>query len=478
MSDSQQYLYELGGGEESFQMGAHDDISSPIYLPEVKGAEGLRALLEHVGALDDTNPIVVPAAKWSWLRSKNEITTRTDDSGNEVGAEEIDKLERENPLVFYEPPELYKYRLTKTLVNYVFRLNKYDKDGYERLLREQQHSEAQAELPEFVQPFVHANINRVLEETDGASQVPPDDRKIDSTDEAWTNLSPDNYGGYYSTLAEEASKRPSSVVIPPVPQFDQAWDTDLASAWITSNQQMAKAVSGYENTDSYFHVYLAPRAFETGVNKNSAETALETIETEIEREEYAGIALTVRYPNQIWQTRRQARMETFVEGLSAIGSEQSLPIIAPRSEWFGSYITDLGVQGFSTMLNGAWEYRRYSSGGGPTGANRYGSTMIPNEARALKVQSDNSEDLEGYLDAEGGLPDVSGLPSQPPTYDPNADGLKQKFGTDAEFRRTFGKPRRLGHVKEAQDFREDRANGVQNPAREYLKDSKNPYVEI
>ncbi|WP_256289521.1 hypothetical protein [Halobellus inordinatus] len=472
------YLYETGPDQKALRIGAHDDILAPTYIPEIKGAEGLRALLDHIDSLDESNPIAVPAAKWSWLRSKNEVTSRTDGDGNEVGKSEVERLEEEHPLVFFDPPELYWYKRTKTLVNYLFRLPGYDKDRFERLLREGKHSEAQAELPEFVQPFVHANVNRLLEETDGASLVSRSSLKVDSSEEAWTSLDPDHYVGYFDTIASEASKRPSSVVVPPVPQLERDWDTDLVTAWVTSNEKMLEAVDGHENTDAYFHIYLNPRSFDTDASTDTAEKALQTLEEEVTGSDYAGIALTVYYPNRIWQTNRSARMETFVEGLSKISTRESIPIIAPRSEWFGSYATDLGVHAFSTLLNGAWEYRRYSSEGGPSGANRYGSTMIPNEARALKVRSDNNEDLEGYLEANQSLPDVDGLPSTPPTYDPNGNGLKQKFGTDAEFRRTFGKPRRLAHIEEARQFRKDQQQGVSKPAREYLKDSKNPYIEI
>ncbi len=459
-------------------MGIHTDIPSPMYIPEVKGAEGLRALLNHTDTLDEQNPITVPAAKWSWLRSKNEITTRTNEQGEEVGSQEIQELEEEHPLVFFDPPELYNYKRTKTLVNYLTRLSSLDKDEFERLLREGRHAEAQSIFPEFVQPFIHANINRVLEETEGAATVAANAGEIDSAEEAWIELEPNNYEGYFDILAEEASKVPSSIVIPPVPQFARTWNADLAEAWITANQKMAEAVEDIQDTDAYFHLYITPEAFDTDADRDTALEALQTLNPEVNSYDYAGIALTVYYPNRIWQTNRAARMETFVGQLSDIASEHNLPIISPRSEWFGSYATDLGIQGFSTMLNGAWEYRRYSSEGGPTGADRYGRTMIPNEARALKVRSNNNEDLEGYLSANGSLPTIPGLPDVPPTYDPSGSSLTQKFGTDAEFRRTFGKPRRLAHVREAEQFREDRSNGVMNPAKEYLETSRNPYIEI
>jgi len=89
------YLH-TSGSEESFEMGEHT-ISSPVYIPEIKGAEGLRAILDHVDALDENNPIMVPAAKWSSLRERNIILTRTNDDGEEIGEEEIADLEENHP---------------------------------------------------------------------------------------------------------------------------------------------------------------------------------------------------------------------------------------------------------------------------------------------------------------------------------------------------------------------------------------------
>jgi len=478
MSKSEPYLNESDEAVESFKMGGHEGITAPVYIPELKGAEGLRAILDHVDALDEKNPVMVPAAKWSWLREKNEIISRTNDEGREIGAEEVEEFEENHPLVFYDPPELYNYKLTKTLTNYVFKHGAWESERFNKLLTQGNYSDALRELPEFLHPFIHANFNRVLEETDGASQISPSELQINTTEEAWTSLEDRNFDEYYQVLATQAEKRPSSVLVPPVPQMSKEWNESIVTAWCLSNSRMAQQVDGRENCDSYFHLYMDYQAWDTEASEDTASRCLRILERELENGDYAGIALTVYRPNRIWQTNRSARMQTFMQDLSEIGSEYELPIICPRSEWFGSLVTDTGIQAFSSLLNGQWSYSRYSSGGGPTGADKYGRTMIPNEARALKLRSDNEEDLEGYLEANSDLPDVDGLPSEPPTYDPSANGLQEKFGTSPEFRRTFGKPRRLGHVDEAQQFREEKANGVDEPAREYLRESENPYIEL
>lgn len=477
MTTETPYLNESRDGTGTFRMGSHNGISSPAYIPELKGAEGLHAILDHVKVLDEYNPIMVPAAKWSWLREKDGILNRTNEHGDEVGEEEIAELEESHPLVFYDPPELYNYRLTKTLTNYLFKHGAWDKDYFETMLVNGEYAEALRELPEFISPFLHANINRLLEEVEGAAQVSPSSKKIDTTEEAWTSLEPENFVPYFQVLATQADQRPSSVVVPPVPQMSGDFTDDLVEAWRIANEMMAEVVV-HRDTDSYFHLYMDYRALDPNASDDPASECLRVLDQALEEGDYAGIALTVHHPHKIWQTNRAARMQTFVEDLSSIGSEYRLPIICPRSEWFGSFVTDLGVQAFSSLLNGAWRYKRYSSGGGPTGADKYGRTMIPNEARALKLKDDTEDDLEEYLEAHGSLPDVDGLPSIPPTYDSSGSGVQEKFGTSPQFRKTFGKPRRLAHVAEAQQFREERASGVENPAREYLRDSENPYVQL
>jgi hypothetical protein len=477
MTTETTYLNESSDGTETFRMGNHDGIPSPVYIPELKGAEGLHAILDHIDALDERNPIMVPAAKWSWLREKNGIRTRTNEQGDYVGEQEIEKLEENHPLVFYDPPELYNYKRTKRLTNYLFRHGAWDKDYFETMLVKGEYSEAFRELPEFISPFLHANINRLLEEVDGAAQVSLSAKSIDTTEEAWTSLEPENFDPYYQVLAAQAQERPSSVLVPPVPQISRDFTDDLIEAWRRSNERMAEAVAG-EDCDSYFHLYMDYQSLDPDASDDTASECLRVLDQALEEGDYAGIALTVHQPNNIWQTNRAARMQTFVEDLSDIGSEYELPIICPRSEWFGSFVTDLGVQAFSSLLNGAWQYQRYSSEGGPTGADKYGKTMIPNEARARKLKDENEDDLEEYLEAHGTLPDVDGLPSVPPTYDSSGSSVQEKFGTSPQFRKTFGKPRRLAHVAEAQQFREERASGVENPAREYLRDSENPYVQL
>lgn len=465
----------VGSGVRRFRIGEFAEVPDPVYVPELKGAEGLHAILDHIEALEPQNPVMVPAAKWSWLRTKREIRTRANENDSETGGDEIEALESGHPIFFYDPPELYNYRRTKALMNYVLKNPKWNKEKFENYLVRDEPDKALREVPQIHHPFIHANPNRLLEEVDGADKV--DKAKVNSTDHAWITLEEENLRGYYHQLTNDAKPVRSAVMIAPVPQMSAEWNRKLSSAWTSSNSVMLDIATS-KNVECYFHTYLDYRALDPESGRDTAANCLRIIDNEVASKGYTGIALTVHKPHKIWQTGRSARLDTFVQRLSTIGSENGLPIICPRSEWFGSYLSDFGIQGFSSLLNGQWQYPRYSTDGGPTGVDTYGKTMIPKEARALPLYSEDGPNLDSYIEENGGLPDVLGLPSVPPRYDPEGGNLKEKYGTDYHFRRTFGKPRRLAHVYEARQFRQQKLDGVEQPAREYLVESKNPYVHI
>lgn len=475
--DMDSYLRTEDGGAEQFRIGEFTEIPGPVYIPELKGAECLHAVLDHVEALEPQNPLLVPAAKWSWLRTKKEIRTRVSQTGDDIGSAEIESLESNHPILFYDPPELYNYRRTKALTNYVFKNPQWNGDKFENHLARGEHDKALRELPAIHHPFIHANPNRVLEEIPGADKVDESRTEVSSTDEAWIQLEQKHLSGYYHRLVNDAQPIRSAAMIAPVPQLSREWNSKLVSAWLQSNQVMSDIASS-GGVGCYFHLYLDYRALDPEAGRDTTAKCLRIIDKEVSSEDYSGIALTVHHPHKIWQTNRSARLDTSAQRLSTIGSEKGLPIICPRSEWFGSYITDFDIQGFSSLLNGQWQYSRYSSEGGPTGGDTYGKTMIPHKARAIPLVSENGPNLDSYLEENGGLPEVPGLPSVPPNYNPDGRSLKEKYGTNYDFRRTFGKPRRLAHVFEAKLFREQRMDGISRPAREYLRESENQYVLI
>lgn len=477
MAETESYLYESESGEGRFRIGEFAEIPDPSYIPEIKGPEGLHAVLDHVDAIEPQNPVMVPAAKWSWMRTKKEIRTRSDQKENQVGTAEIEELETSHPILFYDPPELYNYRRTKALTNYVFKNPEWNQDKFENYLARGEHAKALRELPAIHHPFIHANPNRLLEETPGADTVDESATGVNSTEDAWIQLEEKHLTGYYHRLVNDAASLRSAAMIAPVPQMSNEWNSKLVSAWLQSNSVMSDIAQGDE-VGCYFHLYLDYRALDPESGRDTAAKCLRIVDKEVNSEAYSGIALTVHRPQYIWRTDRSARLDTFGRRLSTIGSDKGLPIICPRSEWFGSYLTDFGFQAFSSLLNGQWQYSRYSSDGGPTGGDTYGKTMIPNEARALPLISETGPDLDTYLEENDGLPEVMGLPSYPPNYDPDGQSLREKYATNYVFRRTFGKPRRLAHVYEARLFREERLAGVDRPAQQYLVESENPYVLV
>lgn len=464
--------------EPRFRIGDFTSIPDPTFIPEIKGPEGLHAVLDHRDILELENPLMVPAARWSWMRAKREIINRTGDalSDNEVSGE-IKDIETNHPILFFEPPELYNFCRTAALANYFLKNPEWNREKFHKHLARGEHREALHEIPQFHHPFLHANPNRLFEEVEGAATVSESSLKINSTDAAWTALEPQHYAGYYHRLTNDASVVRSAAMIPPVPRLTDEWNDELVRAMNDSNAEMCR-IARSKGIDSFYHVYLDYRALDPSQGRDPAGNVLRVLDRDLRDGDFAGIALTVNRPHQIWQQNRAARLDTFAKRFVSIARENDVPAICPRSEWFGAYLTDHGFQAFSSLLNGRNQYPRYSRDGGPTGADTYGKTMIPGLARSVPLQSETELDLESYLKERGGLPEIDGLPSTPPDYDPEGRSLEEIWGTGPRFRKTFAKPRRLAHIEEAREFREKRATGVRRPAQEYLSESENPYVLV
>lgn len=78
------------------------------------------------------------------------------------------------------------------------------------------------------------------------------------------------------------------------------------------------------------------------IGRDSAGNGLRVLDREVREGNYVGTALSINRPRQIWQTNRAAHLDTFADRLVTIVKENGVPVISPRSEWFGAYRTDHG----------------------------------------------------------------------------------------------------------------------------------------
>lgn len=459
--------------ETTVQIGNHIGIETPFFAPEIKNWHyDLHVTLDYREALDDNNPILVPAWDWPRLRERRAILQRTDGETS-IGEKEVSQLEKSHPLIHFFPPELFAFRgKTDILQTYLLKRNKEAKSEFKEALQNGDVDTAFNQLPQFARPFVQSNFTPILTDLDISNDT------ISGTGadpaEIWKNLPDSYYDGFFGQLAKDAMGLPSAVTIPPVPLIDR-YDSDLITAMCKANSTMSELANSNEEPRSFYHLYLHYTAFSDGRGdeEDTASKALNILRNEVEKGEYAGIAITIYNGKEVLEKSTVPRVRTFFQHLSSFAAEQNLPVICPRSEWLGFWATDFGIDGFSSLYNGNFVYR---SGGGVDDVDRYGYTMVPSEARSLKIRSDDGADIEEQL-TDGGLSGLDVLPDKPPNpptdFEPGNE-LQAEYGTSFYYRRHFGKPQKLNHVWEARTVRSEDGQS----ARGHLEDSENEYVEF
>ncbi|WP_144900880.1 glycoside hydrolase family 25 domain-containing protein [Halobellus captivus] len=464
MSVAKPFLTHDSDGLEQYRISTVDDIKAPAFSPEIKGAEDLHVVLQNLGALDDNTPITVPGYTWESLWTKNEF------SRYDI---EIRNL-HDHPFVYYEPPELFRYKMPGVLKTYALRRSRGKVRKFNKKLRSGDVDGAIEVLPEFFQPFMELQRESLLGSEDEA--VPP---RLEDTDgklvDGWRDSRADNgYEDYFRQIVEDASSTRNAHVVPPVPAVLGSSDRYVLQRMHGSNVAMSAmcdaANKGFGNpVYPYYHVYV-----DYGVLKSNSRNdgkIIDKIEKGLDNHRFAGVALTFSGYEKVWDNQLGIRLSKFVQDVSDIARARNTPLILPRSGWYGLHLSDKGAHGFSSLFNGKERYTR-RSGGMPKDSPglKYGKTPLYGEAVEIDLH-----DLDTYLrNNQGQVTKISGLPSQPHKHNTAASGVKDRFGKARDFRIKFSKPRRLIHAEECREVRESLRGGQRDPARRYLERSEHP----
>jgi hypothetical protein len=460
-----QFVERTRSGIDEVRISGQSGIQAPFYVPEIKGPEGLEALLYAHGALDDTNPITVPGYRWKDIRSKPTFKDKKD---------EIKQLISQHPIYYYEPVELFRYTQPKNLVTYAFQGSRSSSREFYQRIRKGDIQKAVGMLPEFFQPFLEAQLERLIEKTSDATVPRSLNTKNEKIHEGWRDQRADQgFQSYFDYLVEDAVKQPDVSIIPPVPPILSSSGQDAISRTRGVNRYMTRlcesktsSLSG-NRVYSYFHIYLDQGVFKS--NSRNNKKIVSALEAELDEYDYAGVALTISNYDRAWNNNLSTTLEKFVTAVTNISRDHDLPVVLPRSGWYGTHLTDFGVQAFSSLMNGNLEYTQRATGGMGAEA-KYGTVPVYGHATEVNISK-----LESYLKQNGGqMHQIDQLPSSPPTFNPNASSIKQRFGSARDFRIEFGKPRRLTHVQESRELRHDKEAGVPQPARRYLERSNHP----
>lgn len=470
---SNQVLVETQAGIDEVSFAGTTHIETPVYGPEIKSSEDVFVLLKHGDALDDGAPILVPANTWRSIRSEPKFNDLT---------RQIEILVRNHPVIYREPVELFRYRRPTKLVSYG--LGEGSSRQFYKKLREEQYDAALEQLPEFIAPFVEIQMERLLEIKD--YDVPERyDGTVRTTSEAWTDKRANKgWPNYFAEIAKDAQRSPNAGVVPPVPPITSSSEEYAVDRTIGANHGMVRVCREVNEgrfgspVYPYLHIYA-----DYSILKESSDNdrrILESLRQEIkDREEessytqigeggvsYQGVVLTVSNLESAWGKNATVRLERFVENVATIARTHDLPVMMPRSNWYGLYLTDFGVQSFSSLLNGN---ETYAQGGAGINTKAkfgktplYGAAVHPGVEDAFRVLKSNS----------GRVHPVPDLPDAPTTFDPDAEEWSDRLGDPEEYRQ-FAKARRLVHAQEAREVRSGQADGVHRPAREYLRKSEN-----
>ena len=440
-------------------------IEAPYYTPEVSGPEGLQALLSAKDALEKQNPIMVPGYRWQDIRSKPRFKQVRD---------EIRSLVTDHPFYYYEPVELFRYTRPQNLVTYAFQGDQGRSRDFYDLLRDKEYQKAIGKLPSFFQPFVEKQMKGLLKSKDLTVPMKYQSQSSGKVHEAWRDSRADSgFTNYFERLADDAGNAPNAALIPPVPPVMKSTGKDVISRTLGFNSYMRKlARSKWDdpscgNVTAYLHFYVDQGIFEPNNNNNDIRVK-QAVKSEIENSTYAGLAITISNIENIWSKGNEKALERFITDITSLAREKHLPVIMPRSGYFGMHLTDHGVHSFSNLLNGNLTYNR--RGGGIDERAKYGTLPVYGAARDV-----NAEQLDRVLSRnQGQVHDIAGVPNSPPTYNSSASTYKGKFGNANQFRIEFGKPRRMVHIKEAKELREGIQRGTAEPARRYLERSQHP----
>lgn len=462
MSASGSFVNQTDEGLEEFRISTVSNIEAPTFIPEIKGPEDLHVILRNLDGLEENNPIFVPGYRWESLWTKGEFS-RYDKRMKELHS---------HPLIYYEPPELFRYRMPDVLKTYALRGSRSRARKFKQLVTDGEIEEAINLLPVFFQPFMEVQRESLLKKY--GCEIP---RGIKNTDrkitEAWRDSRADNgYEDYFKAIAKDAKDTRNAHVVPPVPPILSSSDQNVVRRMRGSNRAMAEicetANLGFGNpVHSYYHVYL-----DYGILKNDNDlddVIIEGLQNDLSAQSYAGTVLSMTGYEKVWGNNLEVRLEEFVQNVSDISRRHQMPLLLPRSGWYGLHLTDFGVHGFGSLLNGNERYSR-RGGGMPKDKPylKYGKIPLYGEATEIDLS-----ELEDYLKKHNGqVTKIGELPHQPPEYTSNGRSYKDRFGSDRDFRIEFSKARRLIHAEEARELRGDLKSGVPNPARRYLERSE------
>ncbi len=443
----------------------------PGYVAEVKGPEDWSVIAHHHHLRSENWPIMVPTGHWpALIRSiPGAFTTFEPD---------LRDLIQTHHFIFYDPPELYRYSMPLTLISHALRGNRSQARRYwAEAIEEDDAQAALGRLPEFQRRFVEAQWDLAIwqkfqqpRKTKWKTlKQPSRPSKTARLDAVWSSVDQE-YLRHIQEMLEEASVLPSASFIPPVPalkasssqaQRQQVVRMNRASAFLTrSRYQLTTATRNPKNMAwPWLSLYIDSSCVGPGSEKEKAtgdRKLLEIIRSSFDTRAHVGIAMTIHPWNNLKNVRdTKDRLLRLLEDLVDFTSARGVPILLPRSGYYGLEMLDHGVTFFGSRLSGAPKYPS-NPGMSKNPLHSFGRAAV------YRTGDLSVKEVRNYLKTHKDLPPIRGLPSRP-----SAEMLE----APRIYRRYFSKPMRIGtHSRELGEISRAIGKGTRSPALRYLED--------
>ncbi len=435
---------------------------APAYIPEIKGEEDLNVLLENMHAIPIGNPILVPSNRWADLVHPLYYQHKL------YGNIPIRDFIQNYSLIFYDPPEFFKGVYGETLLDYALSGKPNGKQNFKLKLKNQDIIGAIELVPPFFQPFIEAQLPTICK----TLKIEVRETHRGDVYRSWLDSRiNDYYPTYIANTVHSALKSSNSTIIPPVPQLRKDTPDGIKRRILSSNGATSRICNEVKRDNHqilpYFHLYIDSNIFDTD-GHNTPNTALEMLNAGITHgnnfNNYSGVAITFEGYEAIIKSHKSIQLRNFISEIVNLCHEKtpSLPVLLPRSSWFGLYLSDYGTQAFSSLLNGNLKYSQ-GSGGTISPNNRFGKVPLID----LCIDADVGY-VKDHLSELDEFPHVDGLPSIPqPEY----------LNDDALYRIKFSKPMRLIHIEEGRRIRKATMEGTLNPSKHYFSKSQHLYLK-
>lgn len=437
-------------------------IPFPAYVPEIKGSEDWGVFIKNINLFPEKWPVMVQAGYWKKLASSVPLVTLNLDL-------DTAKAIKEHHFIFYEPPELYSFKIVSLLLKHSFSGNSSTARSFWKHVKEGDYEKALMLLPAFERKFAKAIwpyvLGKLKKETQEQSSTKLSDyRRI--LESVWLSIDQE-YITKLNSLMFETPNLGSTSFIPPMPllkststaeMISQVLRMNRASGFLVSEKLKELTKDGPSKVSisaPWLHLYLDTSCFEASSEDKGhfgLQGIIQLVESSFNSQVHVGITLTINgIENLKSEQTKKNRLISAIENLDDFAVSHGVPLYLPRSGYYGMELLDYGVEFFGSLLSGGL---RYSSGGAFDLQEEYGKTAVYGTGDL------NLSDLESYLKNNKELPYLANLPSTIP---------EEWLLKPVIFRTNFSKPRRIAtHTREVREIAESVKKGIPKPAYNYL----------